>query len=334
MRLRGILVLTMALLFSSLCWGWDCTQKGQIRVQVPNGTVGNGTGDGPGQVVTVEGLTFECENPPTNTSVPKTSNTFTNTNTNSNSNNNSNQNSNTNNNTSTSTSTASSNQNQSQKQQQSQSQTATGGNASSTSSATGGNSAATATSNGDNSNNTTINEAKIPVNTAVTPPILPTAPCTKGMGGAGQGAVIGGSFGISRIDQGCDDRELARAFEGPQTVASCKILIGTKKAKKAGVTMQDCLRPQVPQIIIQAPVTPVTPAAAPVTVTLNVQPAPVTILPAPPQYRTEITVHAPRPVVKKPIVHHMPPNCQNVIERVCKNPDSSEIGKRDAGTKG
>jgi hypothetical protein len=53
--------------------------------------------------------------------------------------------------------------------------------------------------------------------------------------------MIGGSFGSGKVDQGCDDRELARSFSGPQTLASCKILINTKKAKKAGVTLEDCL---------------------------------------------------------------------------------------------
>lgn len=68
---------------------WDCTAPGQIRVQVPSGTVGNGTGDGSGQVVTVEGITFQCQAPPSD---PSTSNTNTNKNKNSNSNTNNNTN--------------------------------------------------------------------------------------------------------------------------------------------------------------------------------------------------------------------------------------------------
>lgn len=44
---------------------WNCTVPGQIRIQVPAGTLGNGPGDGNGQVDTVEGITFECEALPT-----------------------------------------------------------------------------------------------------------------------------------------------------------------------------------------------------------------------------------------------------------------------------
>src|SRR5208282_404386 len=302
MKTLRLLPIALLLLCAS-AFAWDCTTPGQIRVQVPTGTKGNGQGDGNGQVDTVEGITFQCQTPPT---ASKSHNNVA-TNTNTNTNNNSNQNTNNN----TATSTAASNQTQAQKQQQSQ--TATGGAASSTSNATGGN----ATANGDNSNNSTTNydAAHIPVNTAITPPILPTAPCLKGYGGAGQGATLGLSGGFSRVDGGCDDRELARSFEGPQTVASCKILINTKKAKKAGVTMEDCMsgvrRQQT--IIVQAPPAPV-PTPAPIVipapqVSVTVTPAPVVTLPAPPQYRTSITVHAP--------VKHTKPECQNQLVMRC-----------------
>src|SRR5208282_2523737 len=302
-KMKTLHLLSVALLLCASAFAWDCTTPGQIRVQVPTGTKGNGQGDDSGHVDTVEGITFQCQTPP---AASKSHNNVA-TNTNTNTNNNSNQNTNNN----TATSTASSNQTQAQKQQQSQ--TATGGTASSTSNATGGN----ATANGDNSNNSTTNydAARIPVNTAITPPILPTAPCLKGYGGAGQGATLGLSGGFSRVDGGCDDRELARSFEGPQTVASCKILINTKKAKKAGVTMEDCMsgvrRQQT--IIVQAPPAPV-PTPAPIVipapqVSVTVTPAPVVTLPAPPQYRTSITVHAP--------VKHTKPECQNQLVMRC-----------------
>src|ERR1700690_2918727 len=64
-------VIAMAL--TSVCFAWNCTTPGQIRVQVPTGTVGSGTGDGSGQVVVDSGLTFECEAPPTATPAPTTS---------------------------------------------------------------------------------------------------------------------------------------------------------------------------------------------------------------------------------------------------------------------
>jgi hypothetical protein len=123
---------------------------------------------------------------------------------------------------------------------------------------------------------------------------------------------IGGSFGGGKVDQGCDDRELARAFSGPQTVASCKILIATKKAKKAGITLEDCLQGQRVEVVVkEVPAPVVAPTIQPVAITV-----PVTIvnpLPAPPEYRTEVDVVAP----KKKIVHHLPPNCQNVLVRKC-----------------
>lgn len=299
--MKTLRIIAIALCLCAPALAWNCTAPGQVRVQVPNGTKGTGTGDGPGEVVVDNGLTFECETLPTST--PSTTNNNTNNNSNSN----------TNNNVAKSTvkvsNTLTNQQSQTQLQNQSQNQTATGGNASSN---------ATATGNGDNSNNSVTNyEApKIPVNSAIAPPVLPTAPCTKGFGGAGQGMLLGGSFGMSRVDQGCDDRELARAFSGPQTVASCKILLSTKKAKKAGITMADCLQvrtPVPPAPVVIREMVPAPPVALPQPIVIIV-PTPV---PAPPQYKTEVTVHAPRAAVRKHATH-LPPNCQNVVQKVCK----------------
>jgi hypothetical protein len=79
---------------------------------------------------------------------------------------------------------------------------------------------------------------------------MPTVPCFKGYGAGVQTGLIGGSFGGGKVDQGCDDRELARAFSGPQTIASCKILVSTKKAVAAGITLEDCLpTPVAPQML-------------------------------------------------------------------------------------
>ena len=126
---------------------------------------------------------------------------------------------------------------------------------------------------------------------------------------------IGGSFGGGKVDQGCDDRELARSFSGPQTIASCKILISTKKAKKAGITLEDCMKsstpapePVSPELLVQVP-----PPPSPIIVTVPVTIVPLPVpLPAPPQYKTEITVHAPKKKVK-----HMTPACQNDMELKC-----------------
>jgi len=260
--------LTAALLLCSIAsFAWDCP-TGQIRQQAPTGT----STSTPYYDV-VEGIAFICVVTPTaQQQAPSltNSNSNSNSNSNNNANNNSNSNSNTNNNTNTSTSksTSASNsiakQSQQQFQNQNQSQTANGGNATggtATSNATGGN--ASAANNGNGSNNTTSNTlvqaSKIPVSTAVTPPLMPSAPCVKSMGAGVQTMAFGGSFGAGKIDQGCDDRELARSFSGPQTLASCKILLNTKKAKAAGITLADCMFtpaaipvevpiPQVPEV--------------------------------------------------------------------------------------
>jgi hypothetical protein len=309
MKLR---LVAMFFLCSSVCWGWNCTSPGQVRVQVPNGTIGSGTGDGSGQVVVDNGLTFECETLPSST--PSTG---SNTNSSTNSNSNTNANTNTVNvhNNLSSTNTLS------QKQQQSQSQTATGGAASSTSNATGGTSSANATGNGDGSNNTTTNVAasKIPVAEAYAPSAFPSAPCVKSYGGGVQTMAIGGSFGAGKIDEGCDIRETARslALLGSR-VAACKVAIREKQARKAGVTLEDCLKVPTPAVVVikEVPAEPVVPVIQPVTITV-----PVTIinpLPAPPQYRTTMDVVAPK---RKPVVHHLTPVCQNGLELKCVAPN-------------
>jgi hypothetical protein len=123
--------------------------------------------------------------------------------------------------------------------------------------------------------------------------------------------MIGGSFGAGKVDQGCDDRELARAFSGPQTVASCKILLNTKKAKAAGITMEDCLGipPAPPEPPAPVTITQFVPIPEPSAPVIIIEQAPV-VLPPPP-------VVVPKLRKPKPI-HHLPPNCQNVVQRVCK----------------
>lgn len=193
---------------------------------------------------------------------------------------------------STATSSSTANSNQSQSQQQGQTQTATGGNA------TGGSASATGGGNGSNNN---TSETKVAAS-AIAPPVLPTVPCFKGAGGAVQAGMIGGSFGGGKVDQGCDDRELARSFSGPQTVASCKILIATKKAKKAGITLEDCLG------IVPTPIVAPQPVVVPEPV------APVIVVVQPPLVLPAKAVVLPR----KRAIRHLPPNCQNVLQMVCK----------------
>jgi len=190
---------------------------------------------------------------------------------------------------------------------------------------------ASAANNGNGSNNTTSNTqvdaSKIPVASALTPALLPSAPCIKSFGGGVQTMAVGGSFGAGKIDEGCDIRETARAFSGISKIAQCKLLINEKQAKKAGVTLEDCLGPVVVAVeqppIPDVPVAPVVqslpePQVIVVPVTI---PAPVvTVQPVLPVLYTEITV---RPPVKK-VRHHMAPACQNGLELRCVTKRTAE----------
>jgi len=282
--MRNFALALFALVLSVPAFAWNCTAPGQIRVQVPTGTVGNGTGDGSGQVVVDSGLTFECETLPTTSTTPTTSN---------------------------STSTANSN--------------ATGGNASST--ATGGNvkntntltntqgqkQGQTQSNSSVNSNQsssgsvsdvgnsqTTVEAPKIPVNTAVAPPVFSTTNCFKGFSAGGQTAVGGLSFGGGGIDKNCAAERVAQDyFAMGNRLAACKVITSTKASKDAGVTLADCMNVPVPVVRTVVPVVSA-PIPAPVTVqiTNNIPPAPAPII-----LHEEMTVTAPRPQVKKRVVH-------------------------------
>jgi hypothetical protein len=282
--MKKIALALFALVLSVPAFAWNCTTPGQIRVQVPTGTVGNGTGDGSGQVVVDSGLTFECETLPTTSTTPTTSN---------------------------STSTANSN--------------ATGGNASST--ATGGNvkntntltntqgqkQGQTQSNSSVNSNQssggsvsdvgnsqTTVEAPKIPVNTAVAPPVFSTTNCFKGFSAGGQTAVGGLSFGGGGIDKNCAAERVAQDyFAMGNRLAACKVITSTKASKDAGVTLADCMNVPVPVVRTVVPVVSA-PIPAPVTVqiTNNIPPAPAPII-----LHEEMTVTAPRPQVKKRVVH-------------------------------
>jgi hypothetical protein len=286
--MRNFALALFALVLSVPAFAWNCTAPGQIRVQVPTGTVGNGTGDGSGQVVVDSGLTFECETLPTTSTTPTTSNS-----------------------TSTATSAANSN--------------ATGGNASST--ATGGSvkntntltntqgqkQGQTQSNSSVNSNQssggsvsdvgnsqTTVEAPKIPVNTAVAPPVFSTTNCFKGFSAGGQTAVGGLSFGGGGIDKNCAAERVAQDyFAMGNRLAACKVITSTKASKDAGVTLADCMNVPVPVVRTVVPVVSA-PVPAPVTVqiTNNIPPAPAPII-----LHEEMTVTAPRPQVKKRVVH-------------------------------
>jgi hypothetical protein len=304
---RLVVIAALFACMGTTSYAWDCTTPGQIRVQVPTGTIGNGHGDGGGQVDIVEGITFECMAPPT--SAP-------------------------------STSTQSQTQNQTQSQTSSNQNTntakATGGSATSNSSATGGSvnnsgnstnqirntnvnvaqggqggsvsnsgnskqtqtANATATGNGDNSNNYTENVPR-QVSSAYAPTILPTTPCFKGYSAGGQGAAFGVSFGGGKIDENCARLEVARSFAGAgNRLAYCKTMLTNKYVQQAGITLADCMNVPVPAV--QEPTTVHESGSTPIVVNVT---SPVVNVPAPVVTVVEAPNPAPAPA-KLPTVHH------------------------------
>jgi hypothetical protein len=176
----------------------------------------------------------------------------------------------------------------SQKQGQTQSNASTNSNQSS------------ATGNGDNSDNsvTNVEAPKIPVNTAMAPPVFSTTNCFKGFSGGAQSAVAGLSFGGGGIDKNCAALSTAQAlYAVGSREGACRVIISTKSAKAAGVTLEMCLASlPKPAPVVVAPVEPVAPILVPV-------PSPPQIVYIP-QPHTEITVTAPRTkVVAKKTVH-------------------------------
>ena len=297
--MKRIAMLFFGLAMCLPAYGWNCTGN-KIRVQVPTGTLGTGTGDAPGNVVVDNGLTFECETLPTTSTTPTTSNS-----------------------TSTATSAANSN--------------ATGGNASST--ATGGSvkntntltntqgqkQGQTQSNSSVNSNQssggsvsdvgnsqTTVEAPKIPVNTAVAPPVFSTTNCFKGFSAGGQTAVGGLSFGGGGIDKNCSALITAQDYYAMgNRLAACKVITNTKASKDAGVTMADCMNVPVPVVRTVVPIVS-TPAPAPIKVeiTNNIPPAPAPII-----LHEEMTVTAPRPQAKKRAAHR--PCSVTPIQNAC-----------------
>jgi hypothetical protein len=200
----------------------------------------------------------------------------------------SNANGNGSNNTTNSTSAATGNgsnntTSQGQKQGQGQQQSST-----SSANNTGGNSSNSYSS----TNDETYNAAKIPANTAYAPTTLPTVPCLKTYSGGGQGSSFGFSFGGGKVDKNCALLETARSFdEMNERLAGCKVKISSDYAKKAGVTLEDCMAVEMVHVV--------TPPPAPV-----VEKAPV----VPPQVVVvQVPVPAPAPapvVVPSPIANH------------------------------
>lgn len=293
MRFTRVLLVAVTALCCTSAFGWNCSVPGQIRVQVPAGTVGNGTGDGNGQVVTVQGLTFQCQDP-TKGATPSPTNSSTNTSSSSSSS------------ASNSTSTASGG-----------TATALGGAGGSSTSRSGvsnsgnstNNNQSTATSNGDNSNNSTeVTNIKPASAGAFAPVGFATAPCLATLGGGAQTISGGISFGSSHTDKGCDSRATAQQFALllNNRVAAAKILCTTKAAKRAHLTLEDCLasvpnpEPVRPVVVAPAPA-PLQPPEEKTVVTVYVpQPQP-TVLEVKPVVAPPVQVK--KPVIKKPVPH-------------------------------
>ena len=295
--MRKYFAIAVLMLSCSMAYGWNCSDPLAERVVVPSGTSGT-YGDADGQLALFNGQLYECKVvPPSSPKPVKTPSTITST---SNSTAGANSTSGATSNSSstggnvgpitlanTNTNNLTNTLSNKQKQTQTQSNASTNNNASS------------ATSNGDNSNNSTeVTNIKPAAESAVAPIGFPTAPCLATFGAAAQSVPGGISFGGSRIDKGCDSRATAQQFAlllGNRTAAA-KILCSTKAAKRAHLTMDDCLVMPAPQ-----PVTPVVIAApvaapvAPVQVTVNMPPTPQAqlIYLSP---REETTVIAPKPL--------------------------------------
>ena len=288
---------------------WNCTTPGQIRIQVPTGTVGNGTGDGSGQVVVDSGLTFICEALPTApattpSTATSTSNSTSGANATSGSSSSANAsggNATANGGTSSSKSGVSNSGNSNVKVSNSLAntnnlgQTQTQSNSSVNSNQSAGGSAS-------NIGNSVTNVAapEIPANTAVAPPVFSTANCFKGMSVAGQAGIGGISFGGGKIDSNCAAERIAQDyFAMGNRLAACKVITSTKASKDAGVTMADCMNVPVPVVRTVVPIVS-TPAPAPIKVeiTNNIPPAPAPII-----LHEEMTVTAPRPQAKKRAAH-------------------------------
>jgi hypothetical protein len=88
---------------------------------------------------------------------------------------------------------------------------------------------------------------------------------------------FGGSISGGKIDKNCAILETARSFASMNArLAYCKTMLIDKYAKKAGITLEDCMR--VPTVILTPTPIP-TPVATPQPIVIQV---PAAVLPPPP----------------------------------------------------
>jgi hypothetical protein len=115
-------------------------------------------------------------------------------------------------------------------------------------------SGASASNEGNNTSITTnVAAPKIPVNSAYAPNAFPTANCAMAYSGAGQGMLAGAAGAFTRIDKTCQQIETARSFAlYDARTAYCKVMISTKWAKKAHVTLEDCMTKEAVPVPVPA----------------------------------------------------------------------------------
>src|SRR5208337_46835 len=93
------------------------------------------------------------------------------------------------------------------------------------------------------------------------------------------------SIGAGKIDEGCDQREIARSYGllGSK-LAACKVMVSNKRSRKAGVTLDDCMRLEV------------------------VEPAPILLPPLATPVQPSIIINVPAPVVQQvvPVITPVP----------------------------
>ena len=266
----GFFILILALfVFPVTSLAWDCP-SGQIRQQAPSGT--------PGAVV-VQGIPFVCVPTPSND--PATKNTLKSISSSNSSV------SDSGNSSSTATGGSVTNSGNSSNKNTNIAQGGAGGSASqnqSQSNSSSNDNQSSASNNGNNSNNSsTVYNQVHQTPRAYAPDAIPSAPCVKGFSGGASTPLLGGTFGAGKVDKGCEARETARAFallNNP--TAAAKILCSTDAAKRAHLTMSDCLAMQAPV----AAAVPVPEDPRPTVVVVPVQ----KIDPAPPVAKVEAPV--------------------------------------------
>jgi hypothetical protein len=109
-----------------------------------------------------------------------------------------------------------------------------------------------------------------------------TSPCVKGFSGGASSPGFAGSFGVSKTDKGCDSRQTAVIFHAlGNDEASARILCSTDAAKRAKLTLAQCLMIVTPkQVLVEQPPQPQPQAVTPRVITweepkTEVKPQPV-----------------------------------------------------------